>query len=73
MTREALQGGLVRERDHLSSEQLKAVHPLINTFTKPTVQPAPDQDAVEEVREAPSSLSEPLSTTIETEREENRL
>jgi len=70
MTREALQEELVRELDHLSADQLKAVHQLINTFKEPTVQPAPDQDAVEEVREALSALSEPLSTTIEKEREE---
>jgi allophanate hydrolase subunit 1 len=70
MTRQALREELVRELDHLSAEQLRAVHQLINTFKELTVQPAPDQDAVEKVREALSSLSEPLSATIETEREE---
>ncbi len=74
MTKEVLREELVRELDHLSAEQLKAVHQLINTFNEgPTVQPAPDQDAVEEVREALSSLSEPLSETIETSRKMDRL
>lgn len=73
MTKEALREEMARGLDHLSDEQLKAVHQLITTFKKPTVQPAPDQDAVMEVREALSSLSEPLSKTIEKEREENRL
>jgi hypothetical protein len=73
MTKEVLREELVRELDHLSAEQLKAVHQLINTFKEPTVQPAPDQDAVEEVREALSSLSEPLSETIETSRKMDRL
>ncbi|WP_112903172.1 hypothetical protein [Salinibacter ruber] len=73
MTKEVLREELVRELDHLSAEQLKAVHQLINTFKEPTVQPAPDQDAVEEVREALSSLSEPLSETIEKRRKMDRL
>ncbi|MBB4067451.1 hypothetical protein GGQ18_000010 [Salinibacter ruber] len=37
MTKEALREELVRELDHLSAEQLKAVHQLINTFKEPTV------------------------------------
>jgi predicted nucleic acid-binding protein len=68
MTRAALRDELVRELDHLSAEQLKAVHQLINTFTESTVQPAPDQDAVREVREVLSSLPEPLWKTTEEER-----
>lgn len=70
MTREALREELIRELDHLSAEQLKAVHQLINTFTESTVQPTPNQEAVRDVREALSSLSDPLSKTIEKEREE---
>jgi predicted nucleic acid-binding protein len=68
MTRAALRDELVRELDHLSAEQLKAVHQLINTFTESTVQPAPDQDAVREVREVLSSFFEPLWKTTEEER-----
>jgi hypothetical protein len=49
------------------------VHQLIKTFKEPTLQPAPDQDAVEEVREVLSSVSEPLSETIETSRKMDRL
>lgn len=70
MTREALRDELVRELDRLSPEQLKAVHELINTFKESTVQPMPNQEAVRDVREALSSLSEPLSKTIEKGREE---
>ena len=70
MTREALREELIRELDHLSAEQLKAVHQLISTFAESTVQPTPNQEAVRDVREALSSLSEPLSKTIEKEREE---
>ena len=73
MTREALREELIRELDHLSAEQLKAIHQLINTFKEPNVQPAPDQDAVEEVREVLSSVSKPLSETIETSRKMDRL
>jgi hypothetical protein len=68
MTREALREERVRELDHLSPEQLKAVHQLINTFKKATVQPTPNQEAVREVREAFSFLSKPLSKTIGAER-----
>jgi two-component sensor histidine kinase len=72
MTREALRDELVRELDHLSAEQLKVVHQLMNTFTESTGQPTPshNQEAVRDVREALSSLSDPLSKTIEMEREE---
>jgi len=70
MTREALREELVRELDHLSPEQLKAVYELVSTFKGPTAQPAPNQEAVKEVREALSSLTEPLSKTLEKEREE---
>ena len=34
------------------------------------MQPTPNQEAVRDVREALSSLSEPLSKTIENERED---
>jgi len=70
MTTDTLKEKLIRELDHLSPEQLKAMHQLINTFKGPTAQRAPNQEAVKEVREALSSLSEPLSRTIENERED---
>jgi hypothetical protein len=73
MTREALREERVRELDHLSSEQLTAVHQLISTFTEPSGQPTPNQDAVRDVRDALSSLSEPLSKTIEKGRKMDRL
>lgn len=70
MTRETLRDELVRELDHLSPEQLKAVYELIDAFKAPTEQAAPNQEAVQDVRDALSDLSEPLSRTIEKEREE---
>ena len=70
MTRETIRDELVRELDDLSPEQLKAVYELIDTFKEPTGQPTPNQEAVRDVRDALSDLSEPLSRTIEKEREE---
>ncbi len=70
MTREALRDELVRELDHLSPEQLKAVYELVHTLKEPTEQPTPNQEAVRKVRDALSGGSESLSKTIETEREE---
>ena len=68
MTRETLRDERVRALDHLSPEQLKAVYELIDTFKEPTVQAAPNQEAVQDVRDALSDGSEPLSRTIEKER-----
>jgi len=74
MMREALREERVRELDHLSAEQLKAVHRLVTTFKEPTVQPTPNQEAVRDVREALSVLSDPsLSKTIEKSRKMDRL
>lgn len=62
---------LIRKLDHLSPKQLKAVYELISTFKEPTQPPTPNREAVRDVRDALSGLSEPLSETIEKEREEN--
>ena len=70
MTRETLRDERVRALDHLSPEQLKAVYELIDTFKEPTEQAAPNQEAVQDVRDALSNLSETPSNTIEKEREE---
>ena len=70
MTRETLRDERVRALDHLSPEPLKAVYELIDTFKEPTEQAAPNQEVVRDVRDALSDGSEPLSRTIEKEREE---
>ena len=49
------------------------MYELIDTVKEPTVQATPNQEAVRDVRDALSDGSEPLSRTIEKEREENRL
>ena len=70
MTRETIRDERVRALDHLSPEPLKAVYELIDTFKEPSEQAAPNQEAVQDVRDALSNLSEPLSNTIEKERGE---
>ncbi|WP_263819278.1 hypothetical protein [Salinibacter sp.] len=42
----------------------------IDMVKEPTEQAAPNQEAVQDVRDALSNLSEPLSNTIEKERGE---
>ncbi|WP_263819276.1 hypothetical protein [Salinibacter sp.] len=73
MMRETLRDERVRALDHRSSEPLQAVYEWIDTVKEPTAQAAPNQEAVQDVRDALSDGSEPLSRTIEKEREENRL